>query len=230
MKVLFAAVFLFTCIRLNAQTVDEIVNMHVEAMGGKEKLATLKTVKMSGNMSVQGTDIALTMTKSQMVGMRVDIEVGGTSNYQVANMKEGWVFMPAMGMADPIAMDPDQLKSYANQMDVQGALVNYKEKGSTVELAGTEKVDGNDAYKIKVTYKNGKNGTYFIDKKTNRIVKTSGKATMQGQEMDVETTFADYKQTVDGYWFPYAITNMQGTINFDKVEVNMPVDEKIYSN
>ena len=229
MKLLFLAAIALAGVSASAQTADEIIAKNTEALGGAEKLASLKTVVMTGGMSVQGTDIVLTMTKSHMVGVRVDIEAGGTSNYQVATPKEGWVFMPAMGMADPVKMDDDQLKSFYGQMDVQGSLFNYKEKGSTVELAGTEKVDGSEAYKLKVTLKNGKTSTYFIDKKTNLVVKTSGKSNVQGQEMDVETTLADYKKNADGYTFPYAITNMQGTISFDKIETNVAVDEKIFS-
>lgn len=224
---LFAAL-MFAGNGISAQTVDEIVNKNIEATGGKEKLAGLKTVKMTGEMNVQGTDIVITMIKSHLVGMRLDIDVAGTSNYQVANTKEGWVFMPALGMAEPVQMDEDQLKSYSTQMDIQGALFNYKEKGNTIILDGSEKVNGSDAYKLKVAFKNGETGTYFIDKKTNRLVKTSGKANVQGQEMDIETTFADYKQNADGYWFAYSITNMQGNINFNKIETNIPLEEKVF--
>ena len=229
-KLFCLAILAFTTMSVTAQTADEVINKHIEAQGGKEKLASLKTVKMNGNMSVQGTDVAITMTKSHLTGMRVDMEIMGTSNYQLGNTKKGWVFMPVMGMAEPTEMDEDQLKSFNSQMDIQGALLNYKEKGSTVELDGSEKVDGNDAYKLKVTNKNGKVSTYFIDKVTSRLLKTSGKANVQGQEMEVETSYADYKQNADGFWFAYSITNMQGTITFDKIESNIPVDEKIYTN
>jgi len=53
---------------------------------------------------------------------------------------------------------------------------------------------------------------------------------VQGQEMDVETSFADFKQNADGYWFPYTINTMQGAITFEKIETNVPVDEKLFKN
>jgi hypothetical protein len=62
------------------------------------------------------------------------------------------------------------------------------------------------------------------------LIKTSSKATVQGQEMDMETSFSDYKQNADGYWFAYTTTNMQGTITFDKTESNVKVDEAIFKN
>ncbi len=230
-KLLFiAATLLFAGTHANAQSVDDIINRHTEAMGGKEKLTTLKTVKITGSMSIQGTDVSITITKSHLTGMRMDMEIMGTSNYQIANTKTGWTFMPVMGMTEAKEMEPDQYKSFVSQMDIQGTLFNYKDKGTKIELVDSQKVDGKYAYNLKVTQQNGKENHYYIDTKTSRLVKTSGKTTVQDQEMDIETTFGDYKQNADGYWFPYSIGSMQGTMTIDKVETNIPIDEKIYSN
>ena len=229
-KLLLLAVLAVTGFQANAQTADEVVDKYVTAMGGKEKLASLNSVKMSGSMNVQGTDIALTITKTHMVGMRLDIDIMGTSNYQLGNTKEGWVFMPIQGMSAPVQMEEDQFKSFSTQLDVQGALFNFKEKGSTVELAGKETIDGSEAYKLKVTYKSGKVSHFFIDTKSNFLVKTSSMVEVNGTEMESANSFSDYKQNADGYWFPYASTNMQGAITFDKIETNVKVDESIYKN
>lgn len=211
-------------ISVQAQTADDVINKYIEAMGGKEKLATLKTVKMTGGMSAQGMDIPMVLTKSHMVGIRLDIELMGQSYFQIANATKGQVYMP--GMSEAQDMEEDMYKSFSSQMDVHGGLVNYKEKGSTVELVGTEKVDGAEAYNIKLTNKGGKVINYYIDKTTNRIVKSASE--MNGEK--VETSFSDYKQTPEGYWFPYTITNVRGPITFTKIEANVPVDEKIFSN
>ncbi|MEP7166201.1 MAG: hypothetical protein ABI741_15980 [Ferruginibacter sp.] len=213
-----------------AQTVDEIVDKYIAALGGKEKLMALKTIKMEGSLSTQGIDITLTSTRSHGIGMRVDFEAMGSSNYRVANTTKGAVFTPIMGMASPEDMPDDQFKSAINQMDLQGAFVNYKEKGTTIVLVGKETVEGSEAYNLKVTFKNGIVTNYYIDAKNSRIVKTTGKQNMNGQEMDVSTTYSDYKQNADGYWFPYSTTNMQGTIVYDKIQTNIPVDESIYKN
>ncbi len=211
-----------------AQSVDDIVTKYMDALGGKEKLMSLKTVKMEGSMNVQGADLTITSVKSHMAGFRMDIEVMGTSNYQIVNTTKGTSFWPIRGMASPEDMGADQFKSFYNQLDLHGPLVNYKEKGITVELSGTEKTGGSDAYKLKITYKNGVTANYFIDTKTNRLVKTSGKMSVNGQETEVETSFSDFKQNADGYWFPYTMNTMQGTVNYDKITTNMAVDEGLF--
>ena len=229
LSLLFVA--LATCFTsLQAQSVDEVINSHVAAMGGKEKMESLKSVKMTGSMSTQGIDISMTMTRSHMVGFRLDMDIMGTSNYQLMNTTEGWVFFPIQGMTEPKKMEEDQFKSASSQLDIQGALLNYKEKGNQVELVGKEKLDNSEAYKLKVTMKSGKETTYYLDAKTYYLVKTVSKQNVQGQEMEMETTFSDFKQTADGYWFPYTTTSMQGTITFDKIEPNVKVEDSIFKN
>ena len=230
-KIILSGLFLATLLltqSVKAQSVDDIVLKYMDVMGGKEKMMSLKTVKMEGSMSVQGADLAITSTKSHMVGSRLDIDVMGTSNYQVINTTKGSSFWPIRQMPAPVDMDEAQFKSLYNQIDLQGPLVNYKEKGTQVEYIGTEKVDGSDAYKLKITYKNGAVTNYFIDTKTNRLVKTVAITSVNGKDTEVESTYADYKQNADGYWFAYSVTNMQGTVSYDKITTNMPVDETLF--
>ncbi len=228
-KTIFIASFLMAVVGVNAQSVDDIVNKHISAMGGMEKLNSLKTVKMEGNLSVQGTDIAIIMTKKHQEGLRMDMEIMGSSNYQLANKTKGWVFMPIMGQTEPAEMTPDQFSGVTNQFDIQGTLVGYKEKGITVELAGNEKVDNNDAFKLKVT-RDGKVSHIFVDAKTFFVLKSTSKAAGPEGEVDIESSFADYKQNAEGYWFPYSITSSNGTIIFDKISANVAVDNKLFEN
>jgi hypothetical protein len=211
-----------------AQTVDEVIAKHITALGGKEKLASLKTVKMEGSLSVQGADVAMVITKKHLVGTRADISVMGTENYQIITPASGTVFMPIQGMSEPTAMPEDQLKAAQGQLDVQSPLLDYKEKGTTVELVGNEKVDGEDCYKLKLTYKSGVVSFYFISVKTSFIVQTSGKRNINGQEMDIVTSYSNYKQNADGYWFSYTSTGMQGTTDFSKIDTNVTVDDSIF--
>lgn len=230
MKNLFISALFLTALAVGqcatAQTVDDIAKLNIEAMGGAEKITSLKTLKMEGTMNVQGADVSITTTTAHLKGIRVDIEVMGTSNYQVANTTEGWVYMPVMGMSTAQKMDDDQFKAAQNQMDLQGTFLNYKEKGTNIELAGKE----SDAYKLNVTYKNGVKKTIFVDVKTNRIIKSLGKAKINGEETEMETIMSDYKQNADGYWFPYSVSTMQGTTIYDKISSNVVVDEGIFKN
>lgn len=215
-------------VQAQVKTVDDVINKYIEALGGKEKLLTLKSIRYTGNINIQGNDVSIVQTKLNLKGMRMDISVAGTENYQVVTPEKGIVFMPVQGMTEPSPMPEDQLKSGQNQLDVQGALLNYKEKGTAVELLGTEKLNGDDNHKLKVTFKNGLVTTYFIGATNHYINKTVSKRMVNGQEQDMETTYSNYKQNADGFWFPYNTTSLQGDMIYDKIETNVPVDENIF--
>ncbi|MEI8058742.1 MAG: hypothetical protein WCG67_01190 [Ferruginibacter sp.] len=212
----------------HAQTADDVVNKYIAAMGGKEKITSLKTVKLEGNLTVQGTDVVLVITKKHMVGMRMDISVMGTENYQILTPSKGTVFMPVQGMSEPTPMPEEQLISGQSQLDLQGSLVDYKDKGTAIELVGNEKVDGEDCYNLKLTFKSGVVTSYYISTKTSFVIKTNGKRLINGEEMEIATTYSNYKQNADGYWFPYTTTNMQGTTDYSKIDTNVAVDESIF--
>lgn len=213
-----------------AQTVDEVIDKHIEAIGGKAKLAELKSVRMETNLSVQGMDIPVITTRVHNVGQRIDISAMGMEGFMITTPKEGWVYMPFMGQAAAEAMPEQQVKDGAEELDLQGRFCNYKDKGITVELAGKENVDGKEAYKLNVTSKSGRSTTIYIDTKDYYIIQSVAKAFVMGQEQEVTIKYADYRKTEEGYVFPYSVSGAfgQGDMTVTKIEVNKAVDEKIF--
>jgi hypothetical protein len=214
---------------IKAQTVDEIVAKNIEAMGGKEKLNSIKTVKFEGTMNSMGQEVAMTITKSHNVGQRVDIAVMGMNGYQINTPTAGWNYMPFAGQASPQALTEEEVKSRLSQLDLHGTFNNYQEKGTQLELLGKETTDGEECYKIKGTAKSGNVTTYYISTKTNYLVKSSGLRKVRGEDMEVATTFSNYKTTTDGFVFAYTNGTQQGDINYEKIEVNQPVDESLFT-
>ena len=231
LKRLLTAALVFTCFASHAQTVDEIVAKNTTAMGGADKIKTLTSAKKSGNITTPNGDFPLTMTILNAKGFRLDMEIMGTSNYQIVTPEKGSTFFPIQGNTEPQEFDAYKLQNAQGPLDLQGALFDYKAKGSTLEYIATEKLDGSSAYKLKLTKKSGVIVFYFIDSKTNFVVKTSSKVKgPDGNEVEVDNGYSDYKQNKDGYWFAYTNDSPNGKIVFDSIETNVKVDENIYKN
>lgn len=224
---LFIMVMVFAQLA-HAQTLDDVLEKHIAAMGGKEKLATLNSFRMEGNLNYQGTDVGIVITKLHNKGARTDISVSATENYRIVTPAGGTVFMPVFGQSAPSDMPADQLKADQVFLDLHGIFVNYKEKGIQAELTGKETVDGTECYKIKATFKNGNTTNFFIDIKTDRLYKTTTTTTANGQEAESFTIYTNYKQTAEGYWFAYTTSNSRGQTDFDKIETNIKVEESIF--
>jgi len=220
-KITISGIFLTVfALLVHAQTVDEIINKHIAAMGGKEKLLSLKTMKTTGtNLNPQGINVEIVTIQKHMAAIRIDRKRESLKASTVATPKKGWV--TGFGETTPRAMNDDQLKGIQNRLDIQGALINYKEKGSKVELAGKEKVEGTDCYNLKLTDKNGIVYNYYVDSKTYRISKRNFG--------DVSTLYLNYKQNESGFWFAYTSKQSNGAVQtISKIETNIPIDDKIF--
>jgi hypothetical protein len=228
-KLLIAVVATMISVSSYGQTVDEIVDKHVAAVGGIDKIKGIKTMVIDRTLSVPGMEIP---SKTLLVvgkSVRSESTVMGNSMIQVWDGAAGWMVRPTMmgGTGEPEDMPADVIKQTQGQLDPFGSLVGYKEKGSTVELVGKEKVDKNDAFHLKVTSKDGQVTDEWVDAQT--FLLTKMKVDMAGQQAEI--SMSDFKE-VDGVKFPNTIdiSSAQGTITFitNKVVVNGAIDESIF--
>jgi len=228
-KILFAIVAMFCFGLTNAQTADSIINKHIEAIGGKDAWMKVNSLRMEGVMKVQGAEINVKITVLNNKGMRQDITFGGMSGYQILTPTGGWNFMPFQGQKQPDPITDDELKESQSELDAQGTLLNYKEKGHNVEYLGTEDVDGVDAYKIKETLKGGKVETVYIDPKNYYIIRVVSKVKANGQEMDQTQNMSNYQKQPNGIVIPMSMTTgFGGDLTITKVEINVPIEESIF--
>ncbi|HVF96907.1 MAG TPA: hypothetical protein VM871_06290 [Flavisolibacter sp.] len=214
---------------VQAQTADELVTKHIEAMGGADAWHKVNSMKQEGTLTVQGNiPVNFVTTVLQNKGMRLDISAMGQSGYQIMTPTAGWGYMPFQGQTKAEPVTEDQVKEGADSYDAQGTLLDYKTKGHTVTLLGKDDIDGVEAHKLQVVHKSGKTETLFLDPKTFYIIRTISKQKANGQEMDVTTNLANYKKTPEGIVVPMSITLPMGELVISKVTVNGPVDEAIF--
>lgn len=228
-------------IAVNAQTVDEIINKYIDAMGGKDKLASIKSIYMEGTSVMQnGAEITQKMWKVDGKLMRREISSSMFNMISVVTDKEGWSQNPrSNGNFEP--MTAEMVTGMQSETDCAGPLVNYAAKGHKAELIGKEDVEGTECWKIKLTLKSGRDITYFINPTTfyiDRMVTTGGGfgggrgggGGQGGAPRETKIDYSDYKKTDDGYVFAFKTTvvGMGGGLFFEKIEVNKPVDPKAF--
>ncbi len=212
----------------HAQTADEIVNKHVTAIGGLDAWKKVNSMVTTGTIKMQSAEIGVSQTILNGKGSRQDITAMGMSGYQIVTPVSGWNFMPFQGQKAPEPITADELKEAQDDLDVQGSLIDYKAKGHTVEYLGTDDVEGVDAYKLKLTLKNGKVQTIFIDPKNYYIIRVITKQKANGKEMEVTTNISNYQKLPEGIMVPWSIGLPFGEMIISKVEINKPVDENIF--
>lgn len=214
---------------VSAQTADEVINKYVTAIGGAEKWSKITSLKVEGQIEVQGLAIPFTMQAVHMKGMRVDAEFQGNKIIDITTPTKGWSQNPLMGKSSLEAITADELKTKLDELDVQDEFVNYKEKGSTVEFLGKEEEEGTSYNKIKLTTKNGNEKTYYFDLVTNLIYKEETTVKQQGQEMKQSVKYLDYKTLENGIKMAFKSDMGMMMMVTNKVTINPTIDETIFS-
>lgn len=223
-----AIVSLIFSINLNAQTVDEIIAKHLNALGGVENIKKLNTVVTKMNLTVQGIKVPIVTYQTHNEATKFTFSFGGKTGYAIITKTEGWNFDPIQqGHTKAEPMTPDDVKKSADDLDIHGALVDYKTKGYAVESLGSDDVDGTDCYKLKATSKEGKETTYYISKEDNMIIKQVSKSTINGKEIENPSTFSNYKK-VNGVMMPFSLVGSFGPMEVEAYEVNVPINASEY--
>ncbi|MDQ6623313.1 MAG: outer membrane lipoprotein-sorting protein [Verrucomicrobiota bacterium] len=216
-------------------TVDQLVAKNIEAKGGAEAVHALQSLKLTGKLLVnQGQlELGYTETRKRPNEVRSEYSLQGMTAVNAFDGKEGWKISPFQGRKDPEKMSADDTKSLWEDAEVAGPLVDWQEKGSKVEYLGTEDVDGTQAYKLKVTRKNGDVSFVYLDPEHFLEIRIINQRMEHGAQVQTEIDLSDYEK-VDGVYVPFSVdTGHKGDpdkqkLIIDKADGNVPTDEAMF--
>lgn len=213
-----------------SQSADELVNKNIQAKGGIDKIKAIKSVRITGKLSGGGGFTAAMGQENQRPTLvRETFSLQGMTAVTAYDGTTGWQIQPFGGHKDPELMGEDDLKDLLLDADFDGPLVDYKEKGNTVEFLGHDVVDGDDALRLKVTLKDGDIVYYYLDPDTYLEIRKEVQEFIRGSVRESVMEFGSYK-AVAGVMYPYSISQgskanpSQQTTTVEKIEVNVPID------
>ena len=211
------------------QTADELVNNNIQAKGGIEKIKAIKSIRITGKLNGGGGFTAATTQENERPNrVRETFSLQGMTAITAYDGSTGWQIQPFGGHKDPEFMGEDDLKDLLLDADFDGPLVDYKEKGNTVEFLGHDVVDGDDALRLKVTLKDDDVVYYYLDPDTYLEIRKEVQEFIRGSVRETVTEMGSYKP-VAGVMYPFSIS--QGskanpgaqTTTIEKIEVNVPI-------
>lgn len=188
----------------SAQTADEVISKNLAARGGLDRILAIKTLRMKGKQHAGEMTIDVGMEASTPNLVRQTFTIQGMTAISAYDGSSGWKISPFEGRKDPELLGEDELRGLAEEADFYGPLVNYREKGNTVEYLGHESVDGDDALRLKVTFKNGDVFNYYFDPDTYMIIRLERMQFIRGAVRESLTDYGSYKK-VAGVYFPFSI-------------------------
>lgn len=215
----------------SAPTVDELIARNIEARGGRERMKSVQTMRMTGRMSPgPGMEAPIRLELKRPDRIRMEVTFQGMTAVQAYDGKAGWQVAPFAAKTEPEPMSAEDVQQAVEQADIDGPLVDYRAKGHAVELMGKEQVDGSDAWKLKLTLKNGTVRYVYLDAESLLEIKTASKRTIRGVDVEVEGRLGDYRE-VGGLRFPYLIQSgakgrpQRQSVTVDKIELNLTLED-----
>jgi hypothetical protein len=229
---LVCIISLLGLINAKAQTADDIIKKWTNAMGGPEKLASIKSVYIENELNIMNNPATGKTYILNGKGFKSEIDLSGQLIIDCYTVNGGWSINPLAGQPTAVNMPEGQIKLGQLSFDAAGPLYNYGSKGSKVELLGKEDLKGSSTYKIKLTSATGTEVVYYISDSSYYIVQSVAKMNANGQDIEITTAFSDYRKTADGYIMFYSNElDFPGlTIGFTnkKIEVNKEIDPAIF--
>jgi outer membrane lipoprotein-sorting protein len=231
-NVLFFCLLLFFASGVIAQelTLDQVLD-HFYKAGNFEKLRQVNSIIMTGSI-VQQDLMPVKIIRVRPDKYMMEFDVADMTAYQAYDGQAAWMTAPWTGNARAQVMPPERMNDLKNRADMDGILVNWKEKGHVLELAGKDTLEGISVYKIKIIRKDGGVEYNFIDSGGFMLRKRTSSRMAGGREVTVESFYRDYRN-VEGIPFAFTVeTNNGGRVNeiqFESVELNKPIDLKIFT-
>jgi len=243
-KIVTIVLFLMgTQVITTAQTAEEIVDTYIENIGGGEALKKINTITMHATVNAQGMELPVTMINKSDGKMLMKFELQGKEMVQQAYDGEtawGMNFMTQK----PEKRDAETTENIKRAIpEFPDPLLDYKEKGFTIEALGKETVEGTECFKVKLTKKpqlvdgvEVENVTFYYFDTENYVPIVAENEITSGQAKGnfSQTIFSDY-QEVDGLYFPFSIDqklkgqNQGQPVNFTKIEINNDIDDAMFA-
>ncbi|MBV8519106.1 MAG: hypothetical protein JO197_17050 [Acidobacteria bacterium] len=215
-------------------TLDDILARNAAARGGLEKLHAVQTLRLTGTMSMHGSDVPLTITKKRPEKVRIDFTLQGMTGSRAYDGTTGWAVMPFMGKKDPEVLSGELLDQIREEADFDGAIVDAAKKGYKLELLGKSEIEGTPAYKLHVSKEGTVDRTLYIDADSFLEVRADSRRHMHGEDVETQTSIGNY-QEVNGVLFAYSLEVKRAgqpggqRINITKVEVNPVVADALFA-
>lgn len=228
----FIVLLLWVCLPMgviHAQTLQELLDKHAEAMGGIDNWKAFKSHIIKEQSERGGKTFMSVLTMKAPNKFRIDLETEDWSRIKSYDGKEGWIMLNDTLKPMPEGED----KEMAEEAEFQGELVLAQHRGHKLEYLGKVDLNGKSVHKIKLQKSAADEQFYYLDPKTyllDMVSEFSEDVSWKGVEF--KTTFSDYRK-VDELVFPfetllYANEKLLRRFYTKEILVNPPVEDWVF--
>ena len=159
---LFFPIFLFVS-KAKSQTTDEIIQKHIEAIGGYEKIKAIKTLTCEGTNKSSGLETSFKKYIIQDSASCKEGTVNGRPSKGMVSKNDGWICVPGAPRDSFHSKSNYEIKEEQFALDIHGPFIDYIEKGNKIKYLRVEKINNVDCFKIRLTRRDKSVFIYYFD-------------------------------------------------------------------
>lgn len=212
--------------------VDDIIDKHVKAVGGKEAIEKITSRSMKGSFDVEafgvtGAPVEMFTKAPNKRALKIDIPGLGVVNL-VFDGATGWDSNPMTGLRELSGAELAQTK---RECDFYHDL-NFKKHYAKMEVKGKEKIGSYETYMIEAAPAEGASEKLYFDVNTGLLVRHDVEADTPQGKMQFEIYMEDYK-VVDGVKIPHTVKRVNPAMTmvtkFTEVKHNVEIEESKFN-
>lgn len=213
-----------------AETAQEIADGIIFARGGKAKLQSIQSGRITGIVSMEDEQGTFVLEWKHPQLIRMEITLGGKTIVKASDGQNAWKLDPLAGSTKPVPMDAVESKRFMADMDFDGPFLDPASKGVQIELIDKEMLDPSLVWKLKVTHKSGEVEFYYVES-TGHFVLLKESAKTEGSKAQTQRQYFRDFQMVGDLWFPFTTilstedSTALVTLSVQDVELNPKIEE-----
>ena len=171
------------------QTVEEIIEKHIRAKGGLDKLDAIQSIYMEGFITWMGITsfIKIVALQNQLTPAAFNMQ------WRITDQQNS-LLVPEHFNTNTVLLN-DIIAAMQTEVFLATPLINHLAKGNTAVLIGKDVIEGVACYKLKLTGKEGNIIFYWINKEDFLIVQSSfeNSETVTGKNESILARYNNYK-------------------------------------
>ena len=216
-------------------SLDELLARNLASRGGKERLASVRTMRLTGRMTVgPGHEAPVTIEMKRPNKVRLEFRVQGMTGIQAFDGEVAWNLPPFRGRDGAERLPEDETAAVRQQSDFDGPLVGWREKGLDVKLVAQESLGSEAAWRLSIGFPDGSTKDVWLDGERCLERKSESRRSVGDETLVGESLLYDYRE-VDGLVLPHGFENgpkgaaERQRLVITKVELNPELDDARFS-
>lgn len=223
-KLIFTAAFvLIEFAFLTAQTLDEIIDYHFDAVN-QDKFNQTKTIFIDSDLNSPNGKGNILISHKRPNKLKIE----QTINQQTVTTIFDGENCSVISGGDTNDLAGRELEEIKFTAELDGYFFCYREKARDLKYIGEFVEGGKKFYQITCAEPNGDTTNIFIDSKTYLINKT-----IQHKKGIIKETRMEKYKKIDGISFPHKLTIMENgkikTQSVKKIKLNEELDDKLFT-